>query len=51
MGIVYKKHRQLKDALDSYKHAVRLNPDHAKAYYNMGIVFDEQGQLKDALDS
>ena len=51
MGIVYRKQGQLKDALDSYKHAVRLNPDYAKAYYNMGIVYDEQGQLKDALDS
>ena len=35
----------------SYKHAVRLRPDHADAYYNMGNAYRKQDQLKGALDS
>ena len=51
MGVVYSKQDQLQDALDSYKHALRLKPDYAEAYYNMGVVYENQDQLQDALDS
>ena len=51
MGVVYEKQDQLQDALDSYKHALRLKPDYAQAYCNMGVVYSKQDQLQDALDS
>ena len=33
------------------KHAIRIKPDYADAYFNMGSVYREQGLLQDALDS
>ena len=52
MGVVYEKQDQLQDALDSYKHALRLKPDYALAYYSVWVLSTQkQDQLKDALDS
>ena len=28
---------QFDDAIDSYKKALKINPDYAEAYYNMGM--------------
>ena len=50
-GNDYYWQHQLQDALDSYKHALRLKPDYADAYINMGVVYSKQDQLQDALDS
>ena len=41
--MAYTRKGQLKDLLDSYKHAVKRNPDKADAYCSMGDVYHEQG--------
>ncbi len=37
------------DAVASYREALRIEPDYAKAHYNLGNVLQEQGRLDDAV--
>ncbi len=37
------------EALKSYKHALKLNPDYAEAYNNLGVVYNEQNKQDEAL--
>ena len=46
MGIVYKAQGKLDKAIDSYKKAISLKPNFAKAYNNMGFALQEQGRLE-----
>src|SRR5207302_82839 len=41
---------QLADAVNCYRQALRINPNHAGAYNNLGNVLKEQGQLADAVN-
>lgn len=38
-------------AIQAYKQAIEINPDHADAYYKLGNAFWLQGQLESALSS
>ena len=38
-------------AIDSYKQALKINPDYADAYYNMGIALKDKGDLEAAIDN
>lgn len=40
-----------KEAIESFKQAVRIKPDYAKAYLNLGIAYAENGQHEEAIIS
>ena len=42
---------QFDAAIDSYKHAIKINPDYALTYYNMGDTLRAKGDLEAAIDS
>ena len=42
---------QFDDAIDSYKNALKINPDYAEAHYNMGIALKDKGDLETAISS
>jgi len=39
------------EAIESFKQAIRINPDHANAHYNLGTAYDELGKYEDAIVS
>jgi tetratricopeptide (TPR) repeat protein len=43
--------KQYAEAIEAYKKATRLNPNHADAYYRLGWIYNEQGKYELALDS
>jgi tetratricopeptide (TPR) repeat protein len=51
LGLVYEFKKNYEDALVSYKAAVSLKEDHAKALNALGRVFMKTGQIKDAKDA
>jgi tetratricopeptide (TPR) repeat protein len=51
MGNALQEQDELDAALDSYKQALKVDPDYAEAHYNMGIVLQEKGELDAAIDS
>jgi len=50
-GACYAGLGQKDAAVESYKKAVFLKPDFAKAYYNLGGALQETGQLNEAVKS
>ena len=38
-------------AIDSYKKAIKIKPDHADAYLNIGVALQDKGDLDAAIDS
>jgi predicted TPR repeat methyltransferase len=43
--------QRLDAAIDSYKQALKIQPNHAEVYYNMGIALKNKGDLDAAIDS
>ena len=43
--------KQLDAAIDSYKKAIKIRPDHASTYNNIGIAYKKNGALDLAIDS
>jgi superkiller protein 3 len=39
------------DAIKTYQHALKLNPDNASAYCNMGYALMKVGRVQDAIPS
>ena len=39
----------MEEAIESYKKAISIEPDCAKAYYKMGIALQEQGKLEESV--
>ncbi len=37
-------------AIDTYKQAVRINPDDAEAHYNLGVAYGDSGMYKEAIE-
>ena len=48
-GRAYGKKGQYDAAIASYKEAIRLKPDYAKAHYNLGNAYDDKGLYDDAI--
>ena len=42
---------ELGEAIDSYKQALVIEPNHAAAFYNMGLTLQKMGELGEAIDS
>ena len=39
------------EAIESYRQAIRINPDFAEAHYNLGIAYVNSGMDKEAIES
>jgi tetratricopeptide (TPR) repeat protein len=39
LGVVYNKSGMYKEAIESYKQAIRIEPDEVKAHLNLGLVY------------
>ena len=51
LGNVYKERGQLPQALESYRHAVRLKPEFVDGYINLAAALVAAGELHQAVDS
>jgi tetratricopeptide (TPR) repeat protein len=51
MGNLLKDKGDLEEAIESYKQALKIKPDHAEAYNNIGITLEDNGDLEGAIDS
>ena len=39
----------MEEAIESYKQAIRINPDDADAHYNLGHTYSDTGMYKEAI--
>jgi protein O-GlcNAc transferase len=46
LGNVYKERGQLQEALENYRHAVRLKPDFIDGYINLAAALVAAGDLR-----
>jgi protein O-GlcNAc transferase len=51
LGNVYKEREQLQEALDNYRHAVRLKPDFIDGYINLAAALVASGDLEQAVQA
>ena len=51
LGNVFKERGQLKDALDNYRHAVKLKPDFIDGYINLAAALVAAGDLEGAVQA
>lgn len=51
LGNVYKERGQLQEALDNYKHAIRLKPDFIDGYINLAAALVAAGDMEQAVQS
>ena len=40
-----------KEAIESYKKAIRINPDYRDAHYNLGVAYRKSGMNKEAIEA
>ena len=50
-GVIQKNLGKLKKAELSYRKAIEIKPDYAKAHLNLGIILEDLGKLQEAFDS
>lgn len=51
MGNVYKERGQLQEALDNYRHAVRLKPDFIDGYINLAAALVAARDMEQAVQA
>ena len=51
LGRAYHERGQLNEAIVEFQKAVRLLPNHFKAYYILGVVYDQKGDYRNAIDN
>ncbi|OWF52907.1 hypothetical protein KP79_PYT12898 [Mizuhopecten yessoensis] len=51
LGNVYKERRQLQEALENYRHAVRLKPDFIDGYINLAAALVAAGDMEQAVQA
>ena len=51
LGVAYGKSGMNKEAIESYKQAIRINPDYAEAHVNLGVAYDKSGKYKETIES
>jgi len=49
IGKVYHEKGEFYKAMDFYRKAIRLQPDYAKAYYNLGNAYNDIGKKQEAM--
>ena len=48
LGNILNEHGRPKEAVDSYRKAIEINPDYVIAHYNLGIIFINLGKSEEA---
>lgn len=48
-GVEFQDKDFIDDAMSCYQKAIKLNPDHAGAYFNLGVALQKKGQLDNAI--
>ena len=51
LGVAYNKLGKYEDAIKSYKHAIRINPDYANAHYNLDVAYDKLGMYEESIEA
>jgi len=51
LGVAYSSLGRYQDEIESYKQAIRIEPDYADAYINLGNTYYEIGRYQDAAES
>ena len=51
LGHAYVNSGMDKEAIESYRQAIRINPDDAEAHYNLGHAYERSGMDKEAIES
>ena len=51
LGNVYKERNQLNEALENYRHAVRLKPDFIDGYINLAAALVAAGDMEQAVQA
>ena len=39
------------DTIDALKQAIRIDPDYAKAYYNLGTAYNKSGKYEESIEA
>jgi hypothetical protein len=51
MGIVYKNKGEYKKAIDTFKQAIRIDPNNSIAHYNLGIIYLHSDRQREAIEA
>jgi len=51
LGVAYDKSGQIAQAIDAYRQALRIDPEHAGAWSNLGNAYADSGQSAKAIDA
>ena len=51
LGNAYYESGKWKEAIESYKQAIRIDPDFAYAHNNLGLAYDELDKYEEAIES
>ncbi len=51
LGFSYGELNRSQDAIEAYRQAVRINPEHAEVWYNQGIAYEKLNRSQDAIDA
>ncbi len=51
LGLAYGESGKYKEAIKSYKQAISIDPDYAKAHSNLGYAYGESGRYEEAIKS
>jgi tetratricopeptide (TPR) repeat protein len=51
LGVAYSDSDMWREAMESFKQAIRIKPDYAEAHNNLGISYDNLGMYKEAIEA
>jgi tetratricopeptide (TPR) repeat protein len=51
LGNAYYESGKWKEAIESYKQAIRIDPDFAEAHHDLGVAYGELGKHEEAIKS
>jgi tetratricopeptide (TPR) repeat protein/phosphohistidine swiveling domain-containing protein len=51
LGLAYGDLGMYKDAIESYKQAIRINPDSGEAHFNLGAIYSKSGMYKEGIEA
>ena len=51
LGAAYNSLGRYQDAMESYKQAIKIEPDYTKAYINLGAAYNSLGRYRDAVET
>ncbi|MCK5287152.1 MAG: tetratricopeptide repeat protein, partial [Thermodesulfovibrionia bacterium] len=51
LGVSRYKKGMYKEAIDAFKHAIRINSENTDTYVNLGVAYGKSGMYKEAVDT